>query len=59
MALLASGGPDKDVFTRGQQKTLNAIKNEKPVAKKSKLARDGTMVATAKVSLVHVCNVCV
>ena len=52
-ALLASGGPDEDVFTRGQQKKLDNIKDEKPAAKKSKLARDNTMAATAKVCCLY------
>lgn len=36
-------------MTRGQQKQIDSIKDEKPPAKKAKMARDNTMVNTAKV----------
>ncbi|XP_050413586.1 uncharacterized protein LOC126828048 [Patella vulgata] len=45
------GKPDADAATRGQQKKIEAIQKETkedPPAKKPKLAKDGTMVATAK-----------
>ena len=51
-ALLASGKPDEDALTRGQQKQLEKIHAEKPTPKKSKMARDSTMVNTAKVRAV-------
>ncbi|XP_076472263.1 uncharacterized protein LOC143301760 [Babylonia areolata] len=45
------GAPDEDAQTRGQQRKLEEIKNEtapEPPAKKAKLAKDTTMVATTK-----------
>ncbi len=46
------GAPDEDAQTRGQARKLDEIKNEtapESPAKKAKLAKDSTMVATAKV----------
>ena len=47
----ASGKPDEDALTRGQQKQIEKISAEKPAAKKARMSRDSTMVNTAKVSL--------
>lgn len=47
----AGGAPDEDAQTRGQQRKLEEIKNEtapESPAKKARLAKDTTMVATAK-----------
>lgn len=47
--------PDEDAQTRGQQKQIEELKKEKtpePPAKKSKLTKDSTMAATAKVGMV-------
>ena len=42
-------GVDPDSFTRGQQKKIEEIQNEKPEPKKPRMAKEGTMEVTAKV----------
>lgn len=44
-----TGKPDEDAHTRGQQKKIEEMQAEEPAPKKTKLARDSTMAATAKV----------
>lgn len=47
--LLGDNRPDADAMTRGQQKQIDAISKEPPsTPKKAKLAKEGTMAATAK-----------
>ena len=49
--LAEKGKPDPDAVTRGQQQQLDAIQTEaETAAKKPRLTKDNTMVATAKVN---------
>ena len=50
--LEATGQPDSDAGTRGQQKQIQEIMSEKPTAKaakKARFARDTTMKGTTEV----------
>ncbi len=47
--MLGDARPDADALTRGQQKKITEITSEKPSPKKVRIAKDNTMVGTAKV----------